>query len=89
MSPLLTASDVIYSGTNKVCRWTESQLKSFLDRHGIPNPNPRTRDALLSTARDNYQTVADKLGENAAYPGNWLYETWSESDLKFVNPVST
>ncbi|KAI5800961.1 hypothetical protein FPQ18DRAFT_252646 [Pyronema domesticum] len=62
--------------------WTESQLKSFLDRHGIPNPNPRTRDALLATARDNYQTVADKLGETAAYPGNWLYESWSESDLK-------
>ncbi|KAI5815695.1 hypothetical protein BZA77DRAFT_333886 [Pyronema omphalodes] len=62
--------------------WTESQLKSFLDRHGIPNPNPRTRDTLLATARDNYQTVADKLGETAGYPGNWLYETWSESDLK-------
>jgi len=62
--------------------WTESQLKAFLDRHGIPNPQPRTRDSLLKTARENYQTVANKLGETAAYPGDWLYESWSESDLK-------
>lgn len=63
-------------------RWSESQLKAFLDRHGIPNPQPRTRDTLLSTARDNYNTVANKLGETTAYPGNWLYESWSDSDLK-------
>jgi len=62
--------------------WGESQLKAFLDRHGIPNPNPRTRDTYLSTARENYQTVANKLGETTAYPGNWLYETWTDSDLK-------
>ena len=62
--------------------WSESALKSFLDRHGIPNPQPRTRDSLLATARENYQTVADKLGESSAYPGNWLYEAWSDSELK-------
>lgn len=62
--------------------WTESQLKAFLDRHGIPNPTPRTRDALLSQVRNNYQNVAEKLGESASYPGNWLYESWTDSDLK-------
>lgn len=62
--------------------WTESQLKSFLDYHGIPNPTPRTRDSLLQTARSNYQAAANKVGETAAYPGNWLYESWSDSDLK-------
>ncbi|KZF22478.1 putative stress response protein ish1 [Xylona heveae TC161] len=62
--------------------WTDSQLKAFLDRHGIPAPQPRKRDTLLATARENYQIVANKLGETASYPGNWLYETWSESDLK-------
>ncbi|KAF8541032.1 hypothetical protein BDD12DRAFT_804074 [Trichophaea hybrida] len=62
--------------------WSESQLKAFLDRHGIPNPTPRTRDTLLASARNNYQNVANKLGETSAYPGNWLYESWSESDLK-------
>ncbi|RPB01979.1 hypothetical protein L873DRAFT_1674654 [Choiromyces venosus 120613-1] len=62
--------------------WSESQLKAFLDRHGIPNPSPRHRDTLLSTARDNYQSVAKKLGETYAYPGNWVYESWSDSDLK-------
>jgi len=62
--------------------WTESQLKSFLDYHHIPNPSPRTRDSLLSTARSNYATIASKAGETAAYPGDWLYQAWSDSDLK-------
>ncbi|GAB7349904.1 hypothetical protein MBLNU459_g0594t1 [Dothideomycetes sp. NU459] len=62
--------------------WTESQLKSFLDYHGIPNPTPRTRDSLLQSARSGYSAAANKVGETAAYPGNWLYESWSESDLK-------
>ncbi|KAF2153328.1 hypothetical protein K461DRAFT_320997 [Myriangium duriaei CBS 260.36] len=62
--------------------WTESQVKAFLDYHGIPNPTPRTRDSLLQTARSNYQSIANKAGETAAYPGDWLYQSWSESDLK-------
>ena len=62
--------------------WTESQLKSFCDKHGIPVPQPRKRDQLLKAARDNYQTAATKLSETAGYPGNWLYSTWAESDLK-------
>ncbi|CAM1507386.1 Fc.00g070270.m01.CDS01 [Cosmosporella sp. VM-42] len=62
--------------------WSESQLKAFCDRHGIPVPQPRQRDTLLQKARSNYQTVANKVGETASYPGDWLYESWSESDLK-------
>ena len=57
-------------------------MKSFLDHHNIPAPQPRTRDSLLSTARHNYDSIAKKSGEYAAYPGNWLYSSWSESDLK-------
>jgi hypothetical protein len=62
--------------------WTESQLKSFLDYHGIPNPTPRTRDSLLHTVRSNYQAIANKAGETVHYPGDWIYTSWSESDLK-------
>jgi len=62
--------------------WTESQLKSFCDYHGIPVPQPRTRDSLLKSARSNYQSVADKLGEYYNYPGDWLFQNWSDSDLK-------
>ncbi|KAI9738898.1 MAG: hypothetical protein M1818_005211 [Claussenomyces sp. TS43310] len=62
--------------------WTESQLKTFADKHDIPVPQPRKRDTLLHQIRSNYETVAKKAGETAAYPGNWLYESWTESDLK-------
>lgn len=57
--------------------WTDSQLKAFCDRHGIPVPQPRKRDTLLQKARENYQAIAEKVGEAAAYPGNCLYETWT------------
>lgn len=57
-------------------------MKAFCDKHGIPAPKPRTRDTLLTSARSNYESAAKKVGETAAYPGNWLYESWSESDLK-------
>ncbi|KAH7039649.1 uncharacterized protein B0I36DRAFT_309028 [Microdochium trichocladiopsis] len=62
--------------------WTDSSLKAFCDKHNIPVPQPRNRDTLLQKARSNYEAVAKKAGEAAAYPGNWLYESWSESDLK-------
>lgn len=62
--------------------WSDSQLKSFLDRHGVPAPQPRKRDSMIAAARENYESIAKKLGETVAYPGNWLYETWTESDLK-------
>lgn len=62
--------------------WSDSTLKAFADKHDIPVPQPRTRDTLLQKTRSNYETVAKKVGETASYPGNWLYETWSESDLK-------
>ncbi|KAK1755886.1 hypothetical protein QBC47DRAFT_446347 [Echria macrotheca] len=78
--------------------WTDSQLKAFCDRNGIPGgwrnsnfrptqltelvPQPRKRDTLLEKARLAYEKAAEKAGETVAYPGNWLYETWSESDFK-------
>jgi len=62
--------------------WTTSQLKAFLDYHHIPNPSPRTRDSLLTTVRSNYADIAKKAGETAAYPGDWLYSQWADSDLK-------
>lgn len=57
-------------------------MKAFCDRHGIPVPQPRTRDSLLKTVRENYQTAAEKVKETGQYPGNWLYESWTDSELK-------
>jgi hypothetical protein len=37
---------------------------------------------MLQKARQGYETAAKKIGETTAYPGNWLYESWSESDFK-------
>lgn len=62
--------------------WTESQLKAFCDKHGIPVPQPRQRDTILQKARSSYETIAKKIDQATSYPGDWLYESWSESDLK-------
>ena len=62
--------------------WTESQLKEFCDKNKIPVPQPRKRDTLLQKARSSYETTAKKLGETSAYPGDWLWSSWSDSDLK-------
>ncbi|KAJ5104052.1 hypothetical protein N7532_004581 [Penicillium argentinense] len=85
--PLGQAADQVSSDAHQAKEWvfdtwSESQLKAFLDRHGIPAPQPRKRDVLIKTARQNYEAVAKKVGETASYPGNWLYEQWTESDLK-------
>ena len=53
-----------------------------MDKHGIPAPQPRNRDTLLASARQNYESIAKKANEYSSYPGSWLYETWSESELK-------
>lgn len=45
-------------------------------------PQPRKRDVLIKTARENYEIIAKKLGEATSYPGNWVYAQWTESDLK-------
>ena len=37
---------------------------------------------MLTVARENYESIAKKVGGTIHYPGDWLYETWSESDLK-------
>ena len=63
-------------------RWTDSQLKSFCDKNGIPVPQPRKRDSLLAAVRSNYESAATKLKESVNYPGDWLYDSWSQSDLK-------
>jgi len=62
--------------------WTDSQLKAFADKHSIPVPQPRKRDTLLKAIRENYETAAKKAKQTTAYPGDWLYDSWSESDLK-------
>jgi hypothetical protein len=62
--------------------WTESSLKAFLDHHNVPAPQPRNRDSLLAAARQNYDSIAKKANEYAHYPGDWLYSSWSESELK-------
>lgn len=62
--------------------WSDNALLSFANTHGIQVSQPQKRDSILEALRTNYEMVANKIGETAEYPGNWLYELWSESELK-------
>lgn len=62
--------------------WSDSALKSFAVKHGISVPEPQERDSTLQAIRSSYDVIAKKTGDTISYPGNWLYDTWSESDLK-------
>jgi len=86
-APIGDTADAVSDSYNSVKdwifdSWTDSQLKDFLDKNGFPSPQPRKRDTLLTQARENYESIAKKVGQTSAYPGDWLYQTWSESDLK-------
>lgn len=62
--------------------WSDSQLRSFLVHYNVIKNPPTAREKLLQAAKDNYDGVAKKLGETTAYPGDWLYASWSDSDLR-------
>ncbi|KAJ3493083.1 hypothetical protein NLG97_g4962 [Lecanicillium saksenae] len=62
--------------------WSDSQLKALCDKQGIPVPATSNRDALLAKARRSYEVGSKAAGETLSYPGDWLYESWSDSDLK-------
>jgi len=62
--------------------WSDSQLKAFADKNGIPVPQPRQRDSLVKAVRENYATAAEKAKGTINYPGDWLYASWSDSDIK-------
>ncbi|ATY66293.1 Stress-responsive Ish1 [Cordyceps militaris] len=62
--------------------WSDSQLKALCDKQGIPVPATSNRDVLLTKARRGFEVGSKAAGETLSYPGDWLYESWSDSDLK-------
>ncbi len=45
-------------------------------------PATGNRDALLTKARRGFEVGSKAAGESLSYPGDWLYESWSDSDFK-------
>ena len=37
---------------------------------------------MIASIRQNYESIAKKVNQSIHYPGDWLYESWSESELK-------
>jgi len=78
--------------------WTESQLRQFLEYHGVVKDlSPTmTRQELLNLAQEHYDEIAkranggdsgddkdvDEDNSNSYYPGDWIYSSWSDSELR-------
>jgi len=66
--------------------WSDSQIRQFLEYHNIVAPTPlTTREKLVQAAKDNYNEIAKRFGEEedgSFYPGDWLYASWSDSELR-------
>lgn len=67
--------------------WTNKQLNDLLESAKIAVPSTATRNELIKDVKKNYQKIAEAAGATAAsnkpsYPANWLYNAWSDSDLK-------
>ncbi len=82
-----------YPGDWLYATWSESDLKSWLDTHGFPAPQPSTRDKLIASVRRNSrlaylnaqrQAASATASAQAAYATltDMIIDAWSESQLK-------
>lgn len=75
-------------------------LKEWLDTHGIPAPQPTTRDKLIASVRRNARTASLKMSDTAASASksaadaaqtlsDKLLDSWSDSreDIILTSPI--
>lgn len=84
---------VEYPGNWLYGLWSESDLKEWLDSHGIPAPQPTSRDALIASVRRNSRIAslraADLQRSEKGYGESTkqkvkqkFFDGWSDSKLK-------
>lgn len=61
--------------------WSDSSLRKFLSDQGIVVSNDSTKDQLVAKAKENYSNLTKKLKVSGNYPGEWLYQSWSNDEL--------
>lgn len=62
--------------------WDFDSLTKFLKHHGIKVDEKANKSDLLKTLKSKFSSIAKKNKGSNFYPGDWLYESWSEDDLK-------
>lgn len=62
--------------------WDFDSLTKFLKHHGIKVDEKANKSDLLKTLKNKYSSISKKNKGSNFYPGDWLYESWSEDDLK-------
>lgn len=62
--------------------WPVHSLQSFLTQNNIQYHAKDTKDDLINKIKESFDSISAKNHGSSFYPGNWLYESWSENDLK-------
>ena len=82
-----------YPGDWLYSAWSESEFKAWLDKYGIPVPQPTTRDKLVAAVRRNsrlgylkasQEAASISASAQAAYATltDMVIDAWGESQLK-------
>ncbi|SJM87961.1 related to Meiotic sister chromatid recombination protein 1 [Zygosaccharomyces bailii] len=61
--------------------WSLDGLRNFLKKHGVKVSPQATKDQLVQSAKDNYDSIAEKLGKSDILPADY-FEHWSTDDFK-------
>lgn len=62
--------------------WPVTSLQTFLTQNNIQYSAKDTKDDLINKVKEQFDSISKKNHGSSFYPGNWLYESWSENDLK-------
>ncbi|AET41435.1 double-strand break repair enhancer MSC1 Ecym_8147 [Eremothecium cymbalariae DBVPG len=62
--------------------WSADSLKKLLKSARLKYDSSSSRDALVSTAKNNFKKISDKVGASGFYPSEPFFKHWETSDLK-------
>lgn len=62
--------------------WSDSQLRSLLEKNNIPSTAEETKDELVAKMKSNYNKIAKNYKSSGLYPSNKFFENWSTDDIK-------
>ncbi|KAI5959306.1 uncharacterized protein KGF55_005456 [Candida pseudojiufengensis] len=61
--------------------WDLNSLQKYLKHNGITYDPKANKSDLLKEIKSSYDKIAKKNHGSSYYPGNWLYDSWSNDDL--------
>ncbi|CAG57982.1 GIN3 [Nakaseomyces glabratus] len=62
--------------------WSQDSLMKFLAKYDLPHEANQSKDQLIKTIKDNFDTISKKLEVSGYYPSSSYFDDWSNKDLQ-------